>query len=610
MMLMSLFERILPWAMRHSGTLLFGLIWLTITAAAAISVALAVRRVVAPMRQKASGGSSDLVLIWRQAQAPSVVAMLTLVATFVAFYIALMVAWEAFAYYDDSEFTLATLKGHNIQLWILPESGRFQPLSFQEFNLIRHFTDAITGYQVLPIVELLIISTFILIIDDEISITTRGVLLILVLLTPSILATFTSLLASERSVLLFLVCFALCIKRFEQTESIASAVSAVISAQLMIYSKETAFLLLLGFAVSRLMLRCKNPHLDFGRLWVRESRLDLALASLAVLFLILYFGFIGNGNMNYAASSRLPRADIMLGYMRVDFLPWLLVAVVLGRMYLILRHRVAPLLLWDGLAAGGVAYFLAYIYLSMFRVHYPAPVDLIAVLYVGRFAVLSWKEVPSWAKPAVTALAFVIICQDVLVSAFVVFERKNVIQAKVELASVVAAQYGSRTGNNLRIFFPFAGGYAIMEFGTYLSSRGVPVEGAGDETSGLNSVVLAEARRTRTNLAEARLTRTKNAPGRPAEDGPCVEYRRVWCQIVNGPSPGDLVIVLPDDEASFAEALAYRDEGVLLSYSKPHLPIPQWLHSAFDSLPVGAQGSYRYGKLPDRWMDASVTRWE
>jgi hypothetical protein len=31
-------------------------------------------------------------------------------------------------------------------------------------------------------------------------------------------------------------------------------------------------------------------------------------------------------------------------------------------------------------------------YLGMFRVYYMAPVDLIAVLYVGRFAVLSWEK--------------------------------------------------------------------------------------------------------------------------------------------------------------------------------------------------------------------------
>jgi hypothetical protein len=296
--------------------------------------------------------------------------------------------------------------------------------------------------------------------------------------------------------------------------------------------------------------------------------------------------------MNYAVLARLPRSDVVLGYIRVDLLPWLLIGVLLARIYLVLQYRAAQLLFWDGLAAGGVAYFFAYIYLSMFRVHYPAPVDLIAVLYVGRFAVLSWKKVPSWVKSAVTALVLIIICQDVLVSSFVIIETKNVIQGKVRIAAVVQAQYRRHPGKNIRLFFPFAGGYVITEFGAYLNSLGVPVEGATDEASGPNEVVLTRASRM------------------SAKDGPCVESNSITCYFVPGPAPGDLVIVLPDDDASLAKVSAYRDKGVVLLYSEPRLPISRWLHSVFDSLPVGPVGTYRYGPLPDRWMDASVTKWQ
>jgi len=46
--------------------------------------------------------------------------------------------------------------------------------------------------------------------------------------------------------------------------------------------------------------------------------------------------------------------EILLAYMRLDFLAWLLIFVVLGRIYLILRGRAAASPLWDGLAFGGV----------------------------------------------------------------------------------------------------------------------------------------------------------------------------------------------------------------------------------------------------------------
>ena len=600
---MSFFEVTRVWAMHHGGSMLFGLVWITITAAAAMWVASTAGQLAVPMSQKVTSRPIDLILRWRRVGAPGDVAALTLLAVFLASYVATTLVWEDFAYYDNSQLTQSTLKGHNwsMSINIDPGSGRFWPLGLQEFNLIRHFTGTITGYHLLPIVQLLIFAWILFILDDELSITARAALVILALLTPSILFSFISLVFVERNVLFFFACLVLSVRRFEQTRVIAWTIAAVVCAQIMIYSKETAALLLLGFAVSRLILRCTNPHFagrGFDRLWAGENRLDLCLASLAVIFFILYLGIMGiHGRMTYVDSSRLPRADVVLAYVRVDLLPWLFLAVVLARIYLILCHRVTPWLLWDGLAFGGVAWFLGYLYLSIFSVYYTGPVDLIAVLYIGRLAVLSWKKTQPWGKFAGILLAFIVLCQDVLISAFVVFERKNVVHAKAEIAAVVETQY-RRAGNNLRLFFPFAGGFVIMEFGAYLDYRGIPVEGATDEAPSLSSLALAEASSTRAKV------------GGKAEAGPCVPWVKIWCQLVNGPAPGDLVIVLPDDEASLAEASVYRERGELLFSYEPHPSIPHWLYTLFNILPIGPESRYRYDALPDRWMDGSVTKWE
>ena len=74
-------------------------------------------------------------------------------------------------------------------------------------------------------------------------------------------------------------------------------------------------------------------------------------------------------------------------------------------------------------------------------------------------------------------------------------------------------------------------------------------------------------------------------------------------RLVSGPAPGDLVIVLPDDDASVTETSMYRQRGELLLSYRPRPPIPHWLHSLFDSFHIGAEGRYRYDALPDRWMD-------
>ena len=88
-------------------------------------------------------------------------------------------------------------------------------------------------------------------------------------------------------------------------------------------------------------------------------------------------------------------------------------------------------------------------------------------------------------------LLFVVLIQDVSLSALYIFERKNVIQAKVEIARVIQTHYRNDGGNALTLFFPFASPYVIMEFASYLSYRHVPVEGAEAEATGLKNVALA-----------------------------------------------------------------------------------------------------------------------
>jgi hypothetical protein len=163
------------------------------------------------------------------------------------------------------------------------------------------------------------------------------------------------------------------------------------------------------------------------------------------------------------------------------------------------------------------------------------------------------------------------------------------IHAKVEIASVIETQYRSRAGNAFRLFFPFANPYVIMEFASYLSYRGVAVEGGEGEGARLNSVILAA--------------------GAMAKDGPYIGYRSFRCHAVSEPAPGDLVIVLPPDEASLATASVYRERGELLFSYEPHPRILHRLYSLVGSLQIAAP-RYTHKTLPDRWMDGSVTIWK
>jgi hypothetical protein len=578
------------WAIHPVG---FFTIWITIPVVPAICMAWAVRQPSAP---RAKEGSINFTPA-RQVATRRAVAALILLAIFLVFYIAMMLLWTDFASGDNAFFTQITLVGRNISLQIWGSDwGRFWPLGLQDFNVMRHFTNTIVGYFLLPIVQLLIFSLILLVIDDELSVAARAALVSVVLLTPSVRMSFSTLYVPERNVMFLLVCLVLCVKRFGQTQSFVWALAAIICAQTMLYNKEVAFLLLLGFAAGRLVLRCRNAEhagWDYNKLWDKEARLDLCLAVLAMVFLLFYLGVMDFHNTRYADQFRHPRAEVLLIYFTTDLLAWLLVAVFLGRIYMILCRRTTPVPLWDGLAFGGVGCFLAYLYLGMYQNYYLAPVDLIAVQYVGRFAILSWERIGPWSKVTASVLAFTVLLQDVLHSAVGGIEQKNIIKGEVEIARVIEMRYRSDVGSALRLFFPFASPYQIMEFGAYLNFRGVPVEGAMGNAAGANAVTLAG--------------RAVGKDGECFEDWqPSQDKNNIVCHAQSGPEPGDLVVVLPQDDASFAETFVYQERGKLLFSYNPRPPIPHKLYTLIHPFIRPTERNW----LPDRWMHGALMVWK
>jgi hypothetical protein len=565
---------------------LFWPVWIATTALAALVAVIWV------VPEKKSIPRDSLPLLRHDWSRGAIVAV-TFLAVLLACYIAGSLVWEDFTYYDNSHFTNGTLVGKDISRQILPANGRFFPLGHQEYNLIRHFTTSVTGYHALRIVQLLLLCGILLVFDEDLSIPARVGLIILILITPSVLISFSGLIYPEMNVIFWLICLGWFVKRFEQTQYGAWAVAAVISSQVMLYYKETAFLLLLGFAVGRLVLRCWNAdHLswDFKRLRDSESRLDMCLAFLAVLFFVYYLAAMyPNYNFGYADESQLPLKQILVSYVKLDLLVWVLAAVVLGRIVQILRRKATPELLWDGLALGGVGCLAGYLILRMNAGYFLAPADIIAVLYLGHFTVLSAKSMSRGQKLCVVSLLILVVLQDFSLSAFRMYERKNVIHAKAEMAQAIKRRYESDPQSLKRLFFPFSQPFYIMEFASYLNYIGVPVEqmpGSSQADGGI--VVLGKVFQT---------------------VGPC-GYRAFVCHPGNRPDPGDLVVVLPDDFTTVDELNSYRQEGTDQFFSyHPSPSIPRRLFPYVNSLHV-VSPIFSQSQLPESWLNASVTVWK
>ena len=277
------------------------------------------------------------------------------------------------------------------------------------------------------------------------------------------------------------------------------------------------------------------------------------------MLFLLYYGVVMYPRPriydDYTNELKLSLSQTALSYMKLDPLVWLLVACALGRTYLILRRKVAAAPLWDGLALGGLGCLAAYLYLGVSGPYYLAPVDLIAVLYVGRFTILAWSRKGLRSRLAIVMLLGAVVLYGIALSAFWLFQRKNLIHAKAGIASVIEDRFPGPKAQ--RLFFPFASAYVVYEFAAYLNYRGIPVEGEMIESAEPNYMVM--------------VTRAV------AKDGPCVHYASVICHAGDTPESGDLVIVMPDDDASRAEVVPYRNPEELVFSSETYPRIPQWL---------------------------------
>jgi hypothetical protein len=218
----------------------------------------------------------------------------------------------------------------------------------------------------------------------------------------------------------------------------------------------------------------------------------------------------------------------------------------------------------------------------MYSAYYLAPVDLVAVLYLGRLLAPAGVTMKPIARRAGFLLASILFAWQLSLSASYIFQRKNVIHAKTELAKVVRERYdGTKTQ---RLFFPLAQPYEIMEFGSYLDYTGLPVRQVTGRPDGQPDIVLVSSR--------------------VSSDGRCLWYCDIMC--LSGPAPlaGDLLIVLPDDTGSLADASIYRNSGKLLFSYEPSPRRPSWLYGFCRNL----QGVFAITPS-DRWLYASVILW-
>jgi hypothetical protein len=504
---------------------------------------------------------------------------------FVALYIIVILYKEDFAYYDDDMMTDFPLRGLPALVPIWPETGRFFPLAYRGFNVIKHLTNSPAGYHSSVTLELVALLAIVFLVLKSFRLHYRLLILAAIMLAPSFIIPFSGFVYPERSVLLWQSILLLCLLPSSQASApCASTIGALVATQFVLYYKETAVVFIVAYASSGILLEIYTGW-RHGCSWQKTARAQatqLGMLGLAAIYSVMFLAIVSSGHkLSYVAALKQSLASTMVAYFQIDWLLaiFLVVAIVRVVRILSLGARVDPL--WDSLAIGAGAYYLAIFSLRIYSPYYMAPADFIALLYVARLAVTLLKEQRTILSYAVAAILLCFVVHRAVYSSFHILERKDIISAKRQLSDFMKYYLVAENQGTVELYFPYASGYRLMELSSYFKYKGLPLarqqEKGGSPQPGIVIV------------------------GREHfEDNRCVSYRDYVCLHSDHAPPGALIVLMPDDDVSMEDAEAVGKDTTRLwstkqcSFCSGENPWLRALH--------GISADHAWGPVPSHWL--------
>lgn len=455
---------------------------------------------------------------------------------FVSTYIWLILNNAEFAYHDNSQFTFVSLQDKFFDFPIWRESGRYWPLGLQEYNLISLFSKSIIAYHSFSIFQLLVTIFCCVSILPQLKLSYKIILTTFILILPSFVISYFGLIFPERNLIFWLAIFIFCLEKVNKNKSSIYILGVFIATQFLLYYKEPVFLIILCFALSRLIIKALNQQIfSQGKSkileFIKDNWLDFGLIILVLVFLGSYIFYIqGKVETSYASSrEEVNTLFTLISYLRINPILSIFLFVFIIRIYGLIINKYKFNLIWDSLAIGHVLYFLAYVKLNIFTWYYSAPVDFFATLYLANlsFTILSNRKKYKYIFFALMFLTFFIFMINCHYSSYAILSRKQEINAKVQIAKFLDdyRQNNQMKEEQLEIFYPANSGYEIMEFSAFLNYKNFSILIKDQEN--LNGGYL-----------------TMKAP-ELFTDNLCISYRPFQCFSASKPQTDDLIIFIP-----------------------------------------------------------------
>ena len=490
---------------------------------------------------------------------------------YLCFYIYLILYQEDFAWGDNNHFTHFSLIGKNYAPPIWPFSGRFFPLGHQEFNLIRFFSKSPTGYHGFPIFQLLIVMTGIWIVLNNLPVWFRLLIMTLVMSTTSFVMSFFGLVYTERNVIFWLIILLVCFQYFLKTGSRFYFCSVLIATQFALYYKEPVFVLIGSFATIPIVFHALSKKSLVRQKKYREfcqtHLLEIAQIIL-IIFFLLYFtiSILPQTTFGYATSKSIGTYSALISYLQIDFWLTAFVITLFSRSFYLVLTKKSPDLFWDSLAIGAFFYFLAYVKLQMFEKYFMAPVDFVAILYLGQL-IYPWFSEHKKVLSGITATIIgLIACHNIVYSSFHIIERKNLIQGKVQLSRFVKDYAEQNNIRNVNLFFPYSKDYHLMLISTFMEYKGLNLP-------------------NNQPLEQDEVTVTLKSPYIYPKNN-CIKSPPFGrCFHAQTPNLEDLIVVLADDAVSAQELVKLKQQQNIVFHYQPRIPISPKIFSVFKKFP-------------------------
>lgn len=476
----------------------------------------------------------------------------TLLAAFVSAYSYLIPYHEDLIGLDVSTVTA----GRFVSVPIWPATGRFFPFGDQEYNLLGLFGRSAAVYHGFSIVELVVVVICCFRILDDVPGWLRCCAVMVLMVLPSFVVAFFGIVYPERDMIVWLALWIVCLMSFERTSGRLAFCGAVVAAQCLVYYKETAFILIGGFAIARLtadavrdrgLLR-RREYLRFARAHV----LELAHLAIASVFVVVYaLAIARHVASTYASAGNVPGAmlNALTTYAGSDWLLDTLVVVLIGRLAFAVVRRQPLDALWDSLAIAAVAYALAFVKLGLTREYYLGPPDFVSALYLARLAYSGLLAQPRRVAILAAALVAWAFQYDVRDAAGRLLIRKQWVQGNVQLAAFLEGYSASHGRSTLQLFFPGVGGFELMELSSYLHLKGFADGRPGSDGARSPGFIVKTAHRY---------------PG-----DRCLASQEFRCVFAASPDSGDLVVYLAGRELPPRVLDTARNTGVELFHYRP-----------------------------------------